>query len=136
MAIDTAKRDEFIGQAHTAVLSTTGKDGTIHAVPVWYLWDGTSFRISTLRGSQKHKNIERTGRASLCIDQRTGGPMRWATAEGPVTFDAITPEWRLELWTHYRGDDAKRMLEAAGDNSAKSVCLVLTPEKWLGTGLG
>lgn len=134
--MDVAKRDEFIGQPHTAVLSTVGKDGSVHAVPVWYLWDGTSFRISTLAGSQKHKNIERTGRASLCIDQRTGGPMKYVTGEGPVSFDRVTPEWRLELWSHYHGaEKAKQLLERAGDNSARSVLLVLSPEKWIGVGV-
>lgn len=134
--MDQARREEFISQAHTAVLSTVNKNGTIHSVPVWYLWDGEAFRISTLRDSQKHKNAVRAGRATLCIDQRAGGPMRYATAECAVGEEPATPEWRLKLWTHYRGDDAQRSLEAMGDNTPNSVCLVLRPEKWMGVGLG
>src|SRR5258708_4218151 len=66
------ERDAFLKQPWTAVLSTLDAKGRIHAVPVWYRWDGAAFRIITDRGSQKHRNIERGGRASLCVDERDG----------------------------------------------------------------
>jgi PPOX class probable F420-dependent enzyme len=129
--MDDAARNTFLEQPHTAVLSTTTKDGRIHAVPVWYLYDGGVFRIITDRGSAKHRNIQRTGRASICVDERDG-TMRYATAEGPVTVaPEVTREQRLALHTHYRGAEAAERVVARGGHE-RMVLLTLTPERWLG----
>ena len=130
--MDEEARNAFVVEPHTAVLSTTGKEGRIHSVPVWYLWQDGVFRILTLRGSQKQRNIERSGRATLCIDSRERGNVRWATAEGTATVEEpVTKALRLALWTHYMGAAAEKALERAGDNTAQSVCLVIRPERWL-----
>jgi PPOX class probable F420-dependent enzyme len=129
--MEPSERDAFLRGPHTAVLSTLGRDGRVHAVPVWYLYEGGVFRILTGRGSVKHRNVERTGRATLCVDQRSGG-FRYVTAEGPVTIDAtVSREERLALHVHYRGpDDARRVVDRGGHEGL--VRLTLTPERWLG----
>ena len=38
-------------------VSTTRPDGRPHAVPVWYVWDGTSIYFITRRDMQKAKNL-------------------------------------------------------------------------------
>ena len=131
--MDARTRDEFLKKPLTAVLSTTGKDGRIHAIPVWYLWEDGVFKILTARKSQKTRNIARTGRASLCIDQRDRGAVQWITAEGPVEIvDTVTYEMRLALWRNYWGAEAEQRLERAGDNTPEAVCLLLKPEHWTG----
>lgn len=121
----------FLSQPHTAVLSTLGAGGRIHAVPVWYRWDGAVFRIFTGRNSAKHRNALRTGRATLCVDQRHGG-FRYVTAEGRVEVEAtVTREQQLDLWTHYMGERGRAAMEAYGATPAENVCLVLTPEHWI-----
>lgn len=128
--MDAAQREEFIRQPRTAVLATTGRDGRIHAVPVWYRWDGQQFRIITERGSVKHRNVARTGRASLCIDDRER--FTYVTGEGPVTVqDTVSYEERLALHTLYRGPEkAKEVVDKGGHE--KMVLLLLRPEHWLG----
>jgi PPOX class probable F420-dependent enzyme len=125
-----AERAEFLAQPRTAVLATTGRDGRIHAVPVWYRWDGTGFRIITERGSVKHRNAARTPRASLCIDDRER--FAYVTAEGPITVqDSVTYDERLALHSRYRGPDrAKEIVDRGGHE--KMVLLLLRPEHWLG----
>ena len=71
--MDLEARTAFLEQPLTAVLSTLNPDGTIHAVPVWYRYIDGKLRIITGRGSRKHRNAVRSGRATLCIDQREGG---------------------------------------------------------------
>jgi len=129
--MDHAARTAFLEQPLTAVLSTLNPDGTIHAVPVWYRYLDGKLRIITGRGSRKHRNAVRSGRATLCIDQREGG-MRYVTAEGPVSVvDPITREERLALHTRYVGaEQAAR--RTAGNEHQEMVELVLTPERWLG----
>ena len=129
--MDSAERDAFLNQPRTAVLSTIGKDGRIHSVPVWYRWDAGAFRIITGRRSAKHRNVVRTGRATLCIDEREG-LMRYSSAEGPVRVeDVVTKEERLTLHTIYRGPDAAQKIVDRGGHEAM-VLLVLTPERWIG----
>jgi PPOX class probable F420-dependent enzyme len=122
------EREGFIAEPRVAVFSTVDPRGRVHAVPVWFLWRDGAFRIITDRGSQKHKNAERTGRASLAIVE---GP-KYVTAEGPVTVhDPISLDDRLELHIHYRGEDAARTI-VANNRHEHMVILELKPEQWLG----
>ncbi|MGH2584989.1 MAG: PPOX class F420-dependent oxidoreductase [Dehalococcoidia bacterium] len=122
-------RDAFLSQPRIAVLATAGNGGRIHAVPVWYRWDGDVFRIITERGSVKHRNAVRAGRATLCIDERDG-PYRYVTAEGPVTVaDPVTYEERLALHTVYRGAEAAKAAVDRGGHE-RMVLLLLRPERW------
>jgi len=124
-------RDAFVREPRTAVFATTGRDGRVHAVPVWFLWDGAAFRILTDRGSAKHRNAARAGRATLCIDDRDGR-FEYTTAEGPVTVqDPVSYDERLALHTHYRGPEAAKKVVDRGGHE-RMVMLVLRPEKWLG----
>jgi PPOX class probable F420-dependent enzyme len=128
--MDQNERDAFLAQPLTAVLSTLTRSGRIHSVPVWYLYEAGVFRIITGRGSAKHRNIERTGRATLCIDQREGG-MRYATAEGPARIsDTVSKAERLALHTHYRGAEAAQRVVDKGGHEAM-VLVTLTAEHWL-----
>lgn len=100
----------------------------MHAVPVWFLWKGGAFEVITDRGSQKHRNAERCGRAALTV---VDGP-RYVTAEGPVTVrDPISLGERVALHTHYRGEDAARQI-VANNRHEHMVILELRPERWLG----
>jgi PPOX class probable F420-dependent enzyme len=129
--MDAPEREVFLREPRTAVLATVTGDGRAHAVPVWFLYEGGVFRIITGRGSAKHRNVLRTGRASLCVDERDGR-FRYATAEGPVVVeDPVTYEQRLALHTHYRGAEAAKAIVDRGGHE-EMVTLVLTPARWLG----
>src|SRR3970282_167470 len=65
-----AEREEFLKQANVAVLATVGPAGA-HAVPIWYLYEDGIFLMSTARGSQKHRDLERDQKVTLVIDRRT-----------------------------------------------------------------
>lgn len=123
-----SKREAFIAEPRTAVFSTVDARGRSHAVPVWYLWKEGEFRVVTDRGSLKHRNAERTGRATLTI---VDGP-RYVMAEGPVrVVDPLSYKERLALHTHYRGAEAAEKSTADGAHE-RMVLLVLTPQRWLG----
>ncbi|MBA4180968.1 MAG: hypothetical protein C0506_10305 [Anaerolinea sp.] len=130
MTMTPDQRDAFLRQPRTAVLCTLRRDGGIHSVPVWFRWDGAELRIITERGSAKHRNVVRTGRATLCVDERDGH-FRYVTVEGPVRVeDIVTRDERLALHTLYRGPEAAEKVVAEGGHE-KMVLLVLTPERWL-----
>ena len=128
--MDAHERDSFLGEPRTAILATVSPGGAAHAVPVWYRYCDGTFRIITERGSQKHRNIERTGRASLCVDERDG-TFRFVTAEGRVEIiDTVTPDDRFALYSHYRGRDRAEKVVAKGGHE-RMVLLLLRPERWI-----
>ncbi len=129
--MNDSERLEFITRAQTAVLATQWTGGRVHAVPVWYLFEDGVFKIITERGSQKHRNAVRSGRATICLDE-ADGRIRYVVAEGPVrVVDPVGYEQRLALHRHYRGEESARSIVDKGGHE-KMVILELTPEHWLG----
>ncbi len=53
-------------------LATVGADGTPHAVPVWFLWDGVSFLIYSLPG-QKVQDIEGNPAVTMHLNSTADG---------------------------------------------------------------
>ena len=126
------ERSAFLSVPRTAVFATTGPGGRPHAVPVWFLWGDGVIRVLTERGSQKHRNAVRTGRAALCVEDRESGALSYLTAEGTVeVVDLVGPADRLALWTHYRGEEAARAMVSRGGHE-RMVMLVIRPDRWLG----
>ncbi len=109
------------------VLGTVGPGNRPHAAAVWYLWRGGEVLVVTGRGSQKHRNAERSGRASVTwLDD-----WRYLVAEGPVTVEPLRREERYALWEQYRGPEAAAR-ETASDAHEEMVLLRLRPERWWG----
>lgn len=75
---------EFLTERHLATLSTIGRDGRIHSVPVGMTYLDGVVRVIGSEGSQKFVNAQRSGRAS--ISSVDGA--RWITFEGPVVVSA------------------------------------------------
>jgi len=80
----------FLSEYHLATLSTVGRSGRVHSVPVGFTYEDGVVRVIGSRGTQKFVNAARSGRASICsVD---GG--RWISFEGPARVsddaDAVT----------------------------------------------
>jgi PPOX class probable F420-dependent enzyme len=74
---------EFLAEYHLATLSTLGRQGRVHAVPVGFTFEDGIVRVIGSRGSQKFLNAARSGRASVCSVDRG----RWISFEGPARID-------------------------------------------------
>ena len=125
------QRDElqgFLAQPNVAVLATVDARGRPHAAPVWYLYEDDAFLISTGRGSQKHRNIERNPEVTLVIDQRTL-PYYAVMAQGRAEIGPPpTDEQRRRLAMRYLSEEqAQAYLKrwAGGE----SVTIRLRPRK-------
>jgi PPOX class probable F420-dependent enzyme len=94
----TADAHAFLAERHLGTLSTTRRDGTLHVCAVGFTWDPDAavVRVITNDGSQKVRNVERTGRAAVA--QVDGG--RWLSLEGPARV-ARDPEAVAEAVTRY-----------------------------------
>lgn len=86
----------FLSEYHLATLSTLGRSGRVHAVPVGFTYEDGVVRVIGSRGTQKFVNAQRSGRASICsVD---GG--RWISFEGSasVTDDPAVVAHAVELY--------------------------------------
>lgn len=80
MADLTPEEIGFLTERHLGTLTTLRADGTPHVVAIAFTVDpGASLvRIITSQGTQKVRNLERKGMATVCqVDGR-----RWLTLEG------------------------------------------------------
>lgn len=75
---------DFLTERHLGSLVTLRADGTPHVVAVGFTYDTDAglARVITFDGSQKVRNVERGGYASLT---HVDGP-RWLTLEGPAVI--------------------------------------------------
>ncbi len=76
----TGRELEFLAERHLAALTTLRADGSPHVVPVGFTFDpGTGVaRVICSDGTQKIRNVERTGTVVLC--QIAGAA--WLSLEG------------------------------------------------------
>jgi len=122
-----AEREEFLKQPNVAVLATVGPAGA-HAVPIWYLYEQGVFLMSTGRGSQKHRDLERNPNVTLVIDRRTL-PYYAVMARGAVEIGpALDPATRRRIAGRYL---TEAQLEAymARASDGESVSIRLRPRK-------
>ena len=122
---------KFVSQPRIGRLGTISRDGTPHIAPIWYRFTDGVFLVLTERGSQKHKNIERDARVTLCIDDERAPYHTVLVRARVVVEEAPGREWREELAIHYLGDEnGKRYI--AENMHANDVMLRITPEKVTG----
>lgn len=73
----------FVTDRHLATLSTIAPSGLIHAVAVGFTMHDGVVRIITSDGSQKVRNVERDGRATVT---QVEGP-QWLSFAGTATIE-------------------------------------------------
>ena len=124
-----AEREAFLKQANVAILATVGPAGA-HAAPIWYLYEGGVFVMSTGRGSQKHCDLERNPNVTLVVDRRTlpyyAVMVRGKAEIGPQPSD----EQRLRMYVRYLGEEMGRGYVSRGSGE-DSVSIRLTPRKFI-----
>ena len=78
--------EEFIKTAKIARICSHNKDGTIHAVPVWYYYENGKIIIGTPKASRRAGNIRRNDNVTVLIDE-VGPPTRAVIIYGKASFD-------------------------------------------------
>src|SRR4051794_27948814 len=92
----TAEGARFVADRHLATLSTIGPGGGIHVVAVGYTFVDGVVRIITSDASQKVRNIERDGRAS--VGQVSGAQWLSIAGRGEIERDAEAVALAVELY--------------------------------------
>ena len=100
-------------------LATIDKDGFPHVVPIWFVWDGNAFYMSSLPDRAHVRRLTRDPRASICVDiegdERDDGerPNRAVRAVGPAeVFVDDDGEWTRRITEKYiRGPGRAKRIE-------------------------
>lgn len=113
----------FVTDYHLATLSTMGPSGGIHVVAVGFTLIDGIVRVITSDGSQKVRNIERDGRATVA---QIAGP-QWLSIAGHAVIEreADAVAYAVELY-------AARYRQPR--ENPKRVVIRLTPDKLMGSG--
>jgi PPOX class probable F420-dependent enzyme len=111
-----------------AVFSTVAADGSVHSVPVHFVFIDGEMRFIAERDSVKVRNARRTGRGTLCVTATIDGERRYVTVEGSVRITNGLSQSDLDaLDHHYQRDSGS----AEDKDYADTVTLAVNPESWL-----
>ena len=126
----TSQQRTFLEQENVAILATTGPGDRAHAMPVWYIFEDGQIILGAGANSQKRRNIDRNGQATLVIDRREP-PYYALMVQGKAEIGPAAPtETRLKIATRYLGEERAReyVEETAGGDS---ISIRLTPQKFV-----
>ena len=77
--------EEFLKTAKIARICSHNKDGTIHAVPVWFNYANGKIIIGTPKASRRAGNIRRNNNVTVLIDE-VGPPTRATIIYGKASI--------------------------------------------------
>lgn len=127
---DAARR--ILDRRLYAVLGTENDDGSVHLVPVLFLFDHehTHILVETAAVTRKARNIAARPRASLLVQTPEAA---WVSGSGPATLVRGAEATRLSdsIRAKYLTDQGQK---ECGSVLAEldDVTIVLTPTRWLG----
>lgn len=106
----TEKLEAFLAEPRNAIVVGIRRDGTPHATPNWFKWDGSHFYVSTTRNRVKYAIFRRDPRAQLVVDDSTA----FRCAITPARVE-IRDDLRPEL-PHFRAIREKHGASVPGDD--------------------
>jgi PPOX class probable F420-dependent enzyme len=106
----------FLAEQRVVTCATIGPRGWPHLMPLWYVVRGDDVWAWTYAKSQKTRNLERDGRATLQVetgdtyDQLRGVMLECETVIHREVDDVAAVG--MEIFRKYAGDDARDMVMA------------------------
>ncbi len=132
-----AEKESFLADLHVGVLSIAQEGRGPMTVPVWYMYEpGGELWFLTGPDSRKGKLLRKGVRVSLCA-QTEAPPYKYVSIEGAVTgIDVADRETQgRPMARRYLGKAmGDQYIERSG--SDESVCVRVTPERWLAVDYG
>ena len=128
MTLTDPMRDLLAAQRRV-ILATHDPDGTIHAAPLAYLFDGGRFLMATPAGSRKVRNLVARPEVTVLVEdaENTAWVSATGTAEvvGGAAGDALMRRV-YALWLTAEG------IDVIGSWMGDDVVVAVTPRRWRG----
>ncbi len=125
----------FLEHGRVAMVGTNRRNAGPNMSPLWYLWDGEKFIISTYNDAGKVKGVRRDPRMTICIDDGLSNLGLYVVVYGTGVVlgpgeDAVAPS--LALIKKYRyTDEASWQHWKEINEDGQRVVIVMTPEQWV-----
>lgn len=71
----------LLSKTNTAIVGVNRMNGGPQLTPVWYFWDGETFRFSTMTDRAKFANLKRNPSIALLVDDPQGYIAAYGEAE-------------------------------------------------------
>ncbi|MED5800876.1 PPOX class F420-dependent oxidoreductase [Gordonia sp. Z-3] len=133
IVMSDAEIETFVANSRTATLATTGPDGGIHLVAMWYGVVNGEIWFETKAKSQKAVNLRRNSRCTVMIeDGDTYDTLRGVSFEGSAEI-LDDPDSCLRVgisvWERYTGPYTDEMRPFVDQMMHKRVAVRLIPVK-------
>lgn len=122
---------EFLTQQPNLTLATVRSDGSPQLSPVWYLWKGGEFIISTIEATAKWSNLLGDARCSVCVDLPPTGQMVVAYGAAVLQTDSVR-QLTGELVSKYYPEDpaaAETHMERIFGDAPPRVLIRIRPDR-------
>lgn len=120
---------EFLERQTVAMLATYHPDGSIHVVPLSYIFEDGRFFFATSSSSRKARNLVARPEATVIVDDRS--TLEWVSATG--TAELVRGQWSRETNARlYRRSWTEADLETVGPllERTEDVTIAITPRRW------
>lgn len=81
--------EEILALDVPARLATVDPDGYPRITPIWFLWDGEAFQMTSLEGRPHLANLRRDRRAAICVDTEDPHPVGGVRANRQVKAQCL-----------------------------------------------
>jgi PPOX class probable F420-dependent enzyme len=125
-------QERLVRRMRNAVVATTGPHGTPLVSPVWYVWDGERFLISTPAWTAKVRDVRRDPRIAVCVDDQISGDYLTAYGTAELVEGEAVKEMTEPLLLKYLQPAEAEARWALINETNDRVLILLRPErvKW------
>lgn len=128
----TEGQHALLARMRNGTLGSVGPDGAPHIAPVWYLWDGETVRVSTVRTAAKVRYIRRDPRVAFCVDDQVAGEYVTLYGTAEIIDDMrVTELTRPLLLAYHHPDEADARWRRISAGDAR-VIIMLRPARITG----
>jgi hypothetical protein len=99
--------DDLLREARIARICSLNPDGTIHAAPMWFIYEQGQIYCATPLASQKATNIQRNNAVTVLIDSEDP-PAKGVIIYGTGKVEELGPgelPWFISLYARYMPQD-------------------------------
>ena len=120
---------EFLNYVTVARVCTYNNDGTIHAAPVWFYYEGGKIIFGTPDESVKARNLRRDNRITVLVDSE-GPPTRGVIIYGEAEItDENMDEIALKVFSRRMDNQRAHDYREGLFKLTKWVAVIVTPRK-------
>ncbi len=122
----------MLKEAKVARFCSFNADGTIHATPVWFMYENRRIIIQTPAEGRKARNVKRNGRVTALVDISEGDWIRGVTVYGKAEIRDWTEdmlEEALSLYEKYMPRDKAELYSKGVFKLSKMAMISVEPQR-------